>query len=200
MYRLTASRMIMGRALDGLVGDRRNITRFRQADCYQRKFAFSDSTVISQLGQIYDPVRHGEVIVGESKVIGNSAYIADLFRSSAPLSPFAILVLEKLDGKWFVSDLRVPCEHLSLVDLLQYEIIESLPSNPELASWMPGRKSQSGEVSKLRSLRDARTNERFAELWSELSDQTRSWPWARFLYLVNSIEHNAVSVRQSSID
>ncbi|EMI47043.1 hypothetical protein [Rhodopirellula sp. SWK7] len=200
LMQLTASEAILGWAIDGLVDEPRNLPEIRQSPAYKRRFGFAGDTVVSQLKQIYEPIKHGDVIAGESKFVDENARAIDLYLESAPDGSFGMLIVQRIKGQWLVTDLRVPCECLSLVQLVQYEIIASLPHYPEFAAWMPCRESQSAEIVKIRRLRNTRQKDSFDYQWNNLEEQTKNWPWAQFLQIVILQEHEPKAVTQSLID
>ncbi|TWU26942.1 hypothetical protein Pla52o_07980 [Novipirellula galeiformis] len=89
---------------------------------------------------------------------------------------------ENIQGqtKWIIEDLTIPSKHLSLLNLYQFRLIESLPQMPTLAAWMhPGRLEQSHQVSLLLSA-DPSDAARFPEIWHTLREDTKTWSLAQF--------------------
>lgn len=200
LMQLTASEQILDWAIGDLVKETRSLPEIRQSQAYKRKISVAGDLVVMQLKQIYDPLRHGNVIAGESIRVDENAVAYDLYLESDPDGPFGILIVQRINGRWLITDLRVDSECLSLVQLVQYEIIASLPRHPEVAAWMPGREAQSAEIRKLRRLRDAREWGDFEREWNDLDEQTKNWPLAQFLRIAILQEYDPAEATEARIE
>jgi hypothetical protein len=109
----------------------------------------------------------------------------------------SVSLAEMPDGSWSAIDMQIPSKHLSLVELVQYRLIESLPGDHELAEAVaPGRLSQSNDVTLVLSLDPNETAE-FAAIWNDLSEHARTWPLSQFLYQRAAIKNATELTRQT---